>query len=101
MTRRGSASVQRGAFTPLQPQEDEGDVDFPVQKKGLSGPSIFVFVTEAGTIEGWNPNVDPDHAIVAVDHSAQDAVYKGVALAHEKLFAADFHNNEVEVFDDQ
>jgi uncharacterized protein (TIGR03118 family) len=83
------------------PQEDDGDVDFPVQKNGASGPSIFIFVTEAGAIEGWNPNVDPDHAVVAADLSAQDAVFKGVALGHEKLFAADFHNNKVEVFDDQ
>jgi len=83
------------------PQEDDGDVDFPVQKKGASGPSIFIFVTEAGTIEGWNPNVDQDNAIVAVDLSAQDSVFKGVALAHERLFAADFHNNKVEVFDEQ
>jgi len=83
------------------PQEDDGDVDFPLRKHGASGPSIFVFVTEAGTIEGWNPGVDPDHAIVAVDRSAQDAVFKGVALAQEKLFVADFHNNQVEVFNDQ
>jgi uncharacterized protein (TIGR03118 family) len=83
------------------PQDDDGDIDFPLQKKGASGPSIFVFVTEAGTIEGWNPSVDPDHAIVAVDRSAQGSVFKGVTLAHEKLFAADFTNNLVEVFDDQ
>jgi uncharacterized protein (TIGR03118 family) len=84
------------------PQKDDGDVDFPIQKKGASGPSIFIFVTEAGTIQGWNPNVDLTHAVVAVDRSAQNSVFKGVALggANDRLFAADFSNNEVEVFDD-
>jgi len=84
------------------PQDDDGDMDFPISKNGASGPSAFIFVTEAGTIEGWNPNVDQTHAVVAVDHSAQDAVYKGVAIkAREKLYAADFSNNRVEVFNDQ
>ena len=86
------------------PQEsDDGDIDFPIGKKGVKKGSVFIFVTEAGTIEGWNPDVDLTHAIVGVDNSAQDAVYKGVALSphKEKLFAADFSNNAVEVFDDQ
>lgn len=84
------------------PQKDDGDVDFPIRKNGVSGPSIFIFVTEAGAIQGWNPNVDLTHAVLAVDRSAQNSVFKGLALggANDRLFAADFSNNEVEVFDD-
>src|SRR5205085_12604869 len=33
--------------------------DFVVSKGGKSGPGIFIFATEDGTISGWNPNVDP------------------------------------------
>src|SRR5438132_2441115 len=33
--------------------------DFVVSKGGKSGPSLFIFATEDGTISGWNPNVKP------------------------------------------
>jgi len=84
-------------------RDSDSDVDFPIHEKGNSGPSIFLFVTEAGTIEGWNPNVDLTRALVAVDHSAQGSVYKGIAIVEnrERIYAADFANNQVQVFNDQ
>jgi uncharacterized protein (TIGR03118 family) len=83
-------------------KESDSDIDFPVQETGTKGPSIFLFVTEAGTIEGWNPNVDLNRALLAVDRSAQGSVYKGVAIVPEveKIYVADFANNLVQVFDD-
>jgi hypothetical protein len=33
--------------------------DFVVSENGKSGPALFIFDTEDGTISGWNPNVDP------------------------------------------
>ena len=77
--------------------------DFVVTKGSVSGPSRFIFATEDGTISGWAPNVDPTHAILVVDNSASNAVYKGLALAANGngnfLYAADFHNGKVAVFD--
>jgi uncharacterized protein (TIGR03118 family) len=77
--------------------------DFMVTKGGVSGPSRFIFATEDGTISGWAPNVDSTHAILAVDSSASNAVYKGLALAANGsgnfLYAADFRNGKVAVFD--
>jgi uncharacterized protein (TIGR03118 family) len=83
---------------------------FVVSKADTSGPSKFIFATEDGTIVGWNPNVDPTHAIIAVDRStATDqagdvgAVYKGLALvttpAGTFLYATNFRFGTVEVFD--
>ena len=77
---------------------------FVITEGGNSGPSVFIFATEDGTISGWNPNVDGTHAIVAVDRSGQHAVYKGLALYTDAadnvfLLATDFHNNEIDVFD--
>ncbi|MFL6688827.1 MAG: TIGR03118 family protein [Alphaproteobacteria bacterium] len=85
------------------PQDEDGELDFPIRKNGMKGPSLFIFVTEEGTIEGWNPDVDPDHALLGADHSAQGAAYKGVAIARnkERLYAADFANNQVEIFNDR
>jgi uncharacterized protein (TIGR03118 family) len=77
--------------------------DFMVTNGVVSGPSRFIFATEDGTISGWAPNVDPTHAILAVDNSASNAVYKGLALAANGngnfLYATDFHNGKVAVFD--
>lgn len=75
--------------------------DFVVSKDGHprdGKPAVFLFVTEDGTISGWNPQVDPTHAILAVDSSASGAVYKGLALLGDSLYAADFHNNKIDIF---
>jgi uncharacterized protein (TIGR03118 family) len=45
--------------------------DFVVSEKGNSGPASFIFDTEDGTISGWNQNVDPTNAVIAVDNSGQ------------------------------
>jgi len=74
---------------------------------GHSGPARFMFATEAGTIRGWNPNVPPPspstHAVRAVDRSGVGAIYKGLTIWQTadggRLYAADFHNARVDVFD--
>src|SRR5262249_50539695 len=46
-----------------------GTSGFVISSGTQSGPSIELFATEDGTIAGWNSNVDPTHAIIAVDNS--------------------------------
>jgi uncharacterized protein (TIGR03118 family) len=77
---------------------------FVVTKGANSGSAAFMFATEDGTISGWNPQVDSANAIIAVNRSQNNAVYKGIALYTDAskttyLLAADFRNNEVDVFD--
>ncbi len=91
---------------------DPGSSDFVISEGGggPSGPAFFLFATEDGTIAGWNPNVDPTHAVIAVDRStATDgagdigAVYKGLALVNTPsgkfLYASNFRFGRVDVFD--
>ena len=77
---------------------------FLIESDNRIAPSSLIFVTEGGTILGYNADVDPTSAAVAVDFSAFDSVYKGVALfpgpLGSRLYAADFTNGLVEVFDD-
>jgi uncharacterized protein (TIGR03118 family) len=77
--------------------------DFVVSNGTASGPALFIFATEEGKILGWNPNVSLTQAQVAVDHSGMGAVYKGLAIAStpagDFLYATDFHNGHVDVFD--
>jgi len=75
---------------------------FNISSNGHTGSARFLFATEDGTISGWNPNVDSASSVIAVDKSASDAVFKGLAIGsthgHTYLYAADFHNGVVDVF---
>ena len=73
--------------------------DFIVTQNGKSGAARFLFATEAGTILGWSPTVNGTVAIPGVDRSSRKAVYKGLATLNDRLYATDFHNNRVDVFD--
>jgi len=80
-----------------------GTSGFVVTKGSHSGPSFFIFATEDGTVSGWNPAVDPTHAILAVDRSTVEAgaVYKGLAINDSGTFiyATNFRFGTVEMFD--
>ncbi len=80
-----------------------GTTDFSVTNGTTTAAARFIFAGEVGTISGWNPTVNPNTAIVAYDDAAGGAVYKGLALANNGtanlLYATDFHNNKVDVFD--
>ena len=77
---------------------------------GNSGPARFIFASENGGIDGWNPAVGATGTApstvteVAVTNGA-NAVYKGLAIAtasdgHTYLYAANFRSGRVEVYDD-
>jgi uncharacterized protein (TIGR03118 family) len=72
---------------------------FVVSQNGKSGAARFLFATEGGTIMGWSPAVNANTAVVAADRSSVGAIYKGLATVGDKLYATDFHNGRVDVFD--
>jgi uncharacterized protein (TIGR03118 family) len=64
--------------------------------------AFFLFVTEDGTIAGWNPTVSPD--AVLLKNRAGKAIYKGCAIARTQggaafFYATNFMSGSVEVFD--
>jgi uncharacterized protein (TIGR03118 family) len=73
--------------------------DFVVTQSGKSGAARFIFATEGGAILGWSPTVNGTTAIPGVDRSSTGAVYKGLATLNDRLYATDFHNGRVDVFD--
>ena len=79
-----------------------GSASFVVTKGAASGSARFLFASEDGTISGWNPAVAPTEAVIAFS-SPVAASYKGLAIASTAagafLYAADFHNAHVDVFD--
>jgi uncharacterized protein (TIGR03118 family) len=88
------------APTGLVPNSTRG---FVIMEGSRARPSRLIYATEDGTISGWNPEVDRSNAILAVDNSANGAVYKGVTLGWAGgkpfLFAANFTGGMVEIYD--
>jgi uncharacterized protein (TIGR03118 family) len=79
-----------------------GTQDFKVTENGVTGASLFIFVGEGSVVAGWSPTVDATSAVIAVDAGADGPLYKGLALASlggfNFLYAADFRNNAVDVY---
>ena len=81
---------------------------FKVTLNGNSQPSRFIFVSEDGSISGWNPTLDSTHAIIAVDNGTNKgtnrAIYKGATLGiadgHNFLYVTNFHSGHVETYDE-
>jgi uncharacterized protein (TIGR03118 family) len=84
----------------------------------VSAPATLIFDSIDGTISGWNPIVDPTHAILIRDtwaeaqagvvtgagYAVKPAIYTGLEIGqdshgHNVLYAADFLNNQLEVID--
>jgi uncharacterized protein (TIGR03118 family) len=65
------------------------------------GIARFLFDTEEGKVLGWNPAQGTNSVVVA--DLGDGAIYKGLAIANTaagpRLYAADFHNARVDVFD--
>ncbi|WNC94758.1 TIGR03118 family protein [Paraburkholderia sp. FT54] len=81
-----------------------GSTDFQISANGgAMSNALFIWATDAGTIAGWSPKVLPTQAVTVHDDGAGGAVYKGLAIGVNAganlLYAADFHNKKVDVFD--
>jgi uncharacterized protein (TIGR03118 family) len=66
------------------------------------GKAAFLFDSEDGIVRAWN-GAQGTTAIVVKDRSDVGAIYKGLAIADTaagpRLYAADFHNARIDVFD--
>jgi uncharacterized protein (TIGR03118 family) len=103
--------VTSGAPTGQVFNSDSDPNSFVVRDAaGHSARAVFIFASENGGIDGWNPGVGATapgpstQTEVAVKNGA-NAVYKGLAMAvasdgHTYLYAANFRSGRVEVYDD-
>jgi uncharacterized protein (TIGR03118 family) len=75
---------------------------FAVTNGTTTAPAQFIFATEDGAILAWNGTISGTTAQVEVP-AADGAVFKGLAIAStaagNRLYATDFHNGRVDVFD--
>jgi len=77
---------------------------FVVSAGGRSAPARLLYAGTSGVIAGWSPEVEVENAVIA--YAADDAArYTALAIAlsstpgESRLYAADFRNAKVDVFD--
>jgi uncharacterized protein (TIGR03118 family) len=92
-----------GTLTTPNGQVVNSTSDFVISQDGRSAPADVIFSTEDGTLIGFNPQVDAKSGILVADQSPSGAVYKLLAAgsvgSSNFLYATDFHNNKIDVFD--
>jgi uncharacterized protein (TIGR03118 family) len=93
---QGSAGAGTGLVT-------NSTQDFVISHGGKTAPASFLFSTEDGTIIGFNSKVDKSEGVIGADLSDNNAVFKGLATGvsggQNFLYATDFHNGTIDVFD--
>jgi uncharacterized protein (TIGR03118 family) len=81
-----------------------GGQGFVIHGGGTSAPARFLYACEDGTIRAWSPVVPhgwSTETVVAVDEGATGSVFRGLDVAGERLYVADFHAGRVIVFDNR
>ena len=76
---------------------------FVVGRGSHAAPARFLYACEDGQIRAWAPGVPhgwSTQTVVAIDATGTGAVFKGLALAGGRLYATDFHNGRVLVYDE-
>ncbi len=88
-----------GPGTPTGVVFNGSQTDFQIE----GWPAPFIFATLDGTISAWAPGVNANQAKIAVDNSANRAMYTGLAITSNPsgnfLYAADNTNNRIDMFD--
>jgi uncharacterized protein (TIGR03118 family) len=97
-----AAAADGTTFDPTGIVFNLNTADFLVTEGTATGSALLIFAGESGMIGGWSPQVDLAKTIAAYT-DAGGAVYKGLTMAQNSgsqfLYATDFHNNKVDVFD--
>lgn len=112
----GTPVPQNGVLVPNAPSQKAPGSPTSVMFNGIAtnfllaptAPAIFMWVTEDGTVSGWNPGVNRLSAVIEVDNSQKPdakngAVYKGASIVEidgkQFLLAANFRSGHIDIFD--
>ena len=97
-------TITSGAPTGQVNNSDTNADDFVLHSDtgDVSAPAVFLFASENGGIDGWNPKVGATVTETPVKNGA-NAVYKGLAQAQASdgktyLYATNFRSGRVEVY---
>ena len=102
----GSSAVSKVPITVSVPggvptgQVFNGTDGFVISSGSASGAPRFLFASGTGVISGWNENVPAANSMQAEPAlTVPGAAFTGLAISGDRLYAADFHNAAVDVWD--
>jgi uncharacterized protein (TIGR03118 family) len=72
---------------------------FPMTNSTLTLPALLLICTEDGTINAYNPQINPSIASVVVNASDNNSFYKSLTVACNLLYAVDIFNQNIDVYD--
>lgn len=74
---------------------------FSMSDGSVTKSANFIICTEHGTVQTYNPNVDPLNTFIVLNQwlTGEIAVYKGVAVTNGVIYLADFFQGHIDVFD--
>jgi uncharacterized protein (TIGR03118 family) len=75
---------------------------FLVSAGRASAPARFIYACEDGKLRAWAPTVPAGwstQAVVVADAGAEAAVFRGVTIDGDRVYATDFHNARVDIYD--
>jgi uncharacterized protein (TIGR03118 family) len=77
------------------------DTGFPVTNGLVTRPALFLTATEHGEVLAYNPFVDPGKTYVVLNQQITGEImeYRGLAIANNTLYLADFFRGRIDVFD--
>jgi uncharacterized protein (TIGR03118 family) len=79
-----------------------GGKGFLVRAGTASDSARFIYACEDGKLRAWTPTVPTGWSTkseVVVDEAGSAAVFRGVTVAGDRVYATDFHNGRVDVYD--
>lgn len=88
-------NVPGGSPTGVARNDSRG---FVISNGTFTVSSLLLTCTENGYICAYNPFVDQNNAIKVIDNSATGAVYKGLVIANNRLYACDFFNKRIDTY---
>lgn len=75
-----------------------GTNGFVISNGTTSAPATLLIATENGTINAYNPTINPTTSLVAINNAPTGSVYKGIATAGFYLYAANFSLGRIDVY---
>lgn len=74
---------------------------FPVSNGQVTHSAFLIIAMETGNVQVYNPLVNQTMSFVRINQTLGGDVvaYKGIALACNFIYAADFYNGKIDVFD--
>lgn len=76
-------------------------VGFPVTGDALTKSATFLVATEHGTVHGFDSRVDSNNSFIVLNEqlTGEVSVYKGLAVANNTMYLANFFQRQIDVFD--